>query len=82
MAFYGKLTTNRGEVYIEKEICKGCSFCVEFCPKNILEMSKEYNRKGYHHPRAKEDHDCIHCQLCAAICPEFAIHVVRKDEEE
>ena len=32
-----------GEVYIDRERCKGCSFCVEFCPPRCLELDKAYN---------------------------------------
>ena len=28
-------------------LCKGCSFCVKFCPKNILELGKERSKKDF-----------------------------------
>jgi len=34
-----------GEVVILADRCKGCGFCVEYCP-----MSAQFNRKGYHPP--------------------------------
>jgi len=71
-----------GEVYIIAERCKGCSFCVEYCPKDILELSSEFNAKGYHPPIVVDPENCVHCQLCEMLCPEFAIYVILQDEKE
>ena len=40
----------RGTVSVQTEVCKGCAYCIEFCPTKSLEFSKEFNRKGYHYP--------------------------------
>jgi 2-oxoglutarate ferredoxin oxidoreductase subunit delta len=71
-----------GEVHIIRERCKGCSFCVEYCPKDILELSDDFNSKGYHPPIVNNPELCVHCQLCEMLCPEFAIYVVLKNEKE
>lgn len=72
----------RGEVHILRERCKGCGFCVEYCPKDILELSTDFNTKGYHPPIVKDADSCVHCQLCEMLCPEFAIFCVLKEEEQ
>jgi len=41
----------KGLVTINAELCKGCGFCIEFCPSGVLEFSAEFNLKGYHPPR-------------------------------
>jgi 2-oxoglutarate ferredoxin oxidoreductase subunit delta len=64
-----------GIVHIIDERCKGCGFCVEFCPRGVLIMSKQTNSKGYHPPELKEHAQCINCGLCALLCPDFAIYV-------
>ncbi|MCK4909253.1 MAG: 4Fe-4S binding protein [Planctomycetes bacterium] len=64
----------RGKIHIIKERCKGCSFCVEFCPKKVLELSSHYNAKGYNLPEVKNPEACIACDLCTIICPDFAIY--------
>ena len=63
----------RGEVTIIKERCKGCGFCVDYCPRDVLELSDEFNAKGYHPPYVKRSTLCVNCDLCEMICPEFAI---------
>jgi 2-oxoglutarate ferredoxin oxidoreductase subunit delta len=65
-----------GEVYIDRERCKGCSFCVEFCPAHCLELDKAYNSKGYHPPVLARPDDCNGCDLCGLYCPDFSIFAV------
>ncbi|UCF09239.1 MAG: ferredoxin family protein [Thermoplasmata archaeon] len=74
----------KGEVQVIPERCKGCGFCIEFCPRNVLAESKEFNSKGYHPPEIADIDSCVYCQLCELICPEFAIYVieVKKEGEE
>ena len=62
-----------GDLHIIVERCKGCGFCVEYCPKDVLEMSADFNRKGYHYPNILKQNACVNCNLCEMICPEFAI---------
>jgi 2-oxoglutarate ferredoxin oxidoreductase subunit delta len=63
----------RGKVTINIELCKGCGFCIEFCPAGVLECSDEFNSKGYHPPRAVHPEACTGCGLCGIYCPDFAI---------
>ena len=72
----------KGKVFIIDERCKGCGFCIEFCPRKVLEESQKYNSKGYHPPEVANPDDCVHCGLCELICPEFAIFVLDAKEVE
>ena len=82
MTYFGDLKSTKGEIHIEKNRCKGCGFCVEYCPRDVLELSEEFNEKGYHPPFVKFGDNCCYCQLCETICPEFAIFVTIKKEED
>ena len=62
----------RGVVFINKDQCKGCDLCIEFCPKTVLARSQAYNAKGYHYPVVTKA-ECINCRLCVTVCPEYAI---------
>jgi NAD-dependent dihydropyrimidine dehydrogenase PreA subunit len=70
----------RGRVFIRKNRCKGCQFCIEFCPQGVLALSKDYNVKGYRYPVVVKD-VCINCTLCLSICPDYAILSLRLPNE-
>ena len=77
-----KIKIPTGAVHILKDRCKGCRFCIEFCPKEVLEQSEEFNVRGVHPPQVKEGTICVHCSFCEAVCPDFAIFSVKKDCEK
>ncbi len=63
-----------GNVVITAERCKGCGFCVEFCPPKVLALSEQYNSKGYHPPVLATKDGCTGCNICGLMCPDFAIY--------
>lgn len=65
-----------GQVFVIVERCKGCNFCVEFCPEEVLVESPDMNAKGYHYPVVAPGKECacINCAFCKLVCPEFAIY--------
>ena len=62
-----------GEITIIKDRCKGCGFCIEYCPREVLVFSEAFNKKGYHPPEVANAEACTSCRLCELICPDFAI---------
>lgn len=67
---------------VEPEQCKGCGFCVEFCPKDALALSRiQFNAKGYFYAELREPELCVGCALCAMYCPDFAIYLLDDSEE-
>ena len=67
----------RGFVAITVEHCKGCGFCVEFCPTHVLALSSAYNSKGYHPPnvvdRDRPDYmELLKAQMSETLGERFA----------
>ena len=77
-----RVTVPHGTVVIIEERCKGCGFCVEYCPKEVLRMSESFNRKGYHPPEVVLEGECVNCNLCEMICPDFAIYCVPAEQDQ
>ncbi|HID11869.1 MAG TPA: 4Fe-4S dicluster domain-containing protein [Candidatus Latescibacteria bacterium] len=71
----------RVDLHIDEGRCKGCGFCVEFCPVGVLELSDEVGDSGYPHARAADVDRCIGCFNCATICPDAAISIEVYEEE-
>ena len=67
----------KGFVAITVERCKGCGFCVEFCPTHVLSLSSAFNSTGYHPPHVVDADKCSGCDLCGMYCPDFAIFGAR-----
>ncbi|MBM3183027.1 MAG: ferredoxin family protein [Chloroflexi bacterium] len=69
-----------GHVFIDKQRCKGCGYCVEFCPRKVLQMSNELNPKGYLLAAVVDEGKCLACGFCEVICPEFAVKVIQNSK--
>ena len=65
----------KGRIHIDQERCKGCSLCIEFCPKQSIFLSETLNMKGYFVASFNEEKECTACGTCAVMCPEVAIEV-------
>ncbi|MGN0659571.1 MAG: ferredoxin family protein [Emergencia sp.] len=64
------------KVEIKAELCKSCGYCIRFCPKDVLALSRKVNSKGYEYV-APVNEDCIGCCSCARMCPAGAIDVYK-----
>jgi 2-oxoglutarate ferredoxin oxidoreductase subunit delta len=69
------------QIHIDKERCKGCGYCVEFCAQKVLSMSSEIGPKGYKLPQVGDSSKCLDCGFCQAICPEFAIKLSTSEDK-
>ena len=77
-----RVSTPAGTVRVIVDRCKGCGFCVTYCPKDVLVLSENFNKKGYHYPDIVKEGLCVNCGLCANICPEFAIYSEEVEGEQ
>jgi 2-oxoglutarate ferredoxin oxidoreductase subunit delta len=69
------------KIHIDKERCKGCRYCVEFCPRQVLSISSEIGPKGYNPAVVNDPSKCLACGFCEAICPEFAIKLFTNNDD-
>ncbi|MBN1825337.1 MAG: ferredoxin family protein [Candidatus Eisenbacteria bacterium] len=77
-----RVAVRHGSIHILEERCKGCAYCVEHCPLDVLRLSTRFNLKGYHPPEVAREETCVACHLCEVLCPEFAIFVTDGTEGE
>jgi ferredoxin len=61
---YGQISLNRGD-------CIGCIICVDVCPRNIYNYTKEENKVSI-----QNSEDCINCNACIVRCPVNCISIV------
>lgn len=76
-----EIQVTKGTVVMLEDRCKGCGYCIEFCPRDVLGFSSRFNNKGYHPPEVLSD-DCVNCHYCEIICPEFAIYSTEINDGE
>ena len=67
-------------ITINSLMCKDCGYCIQFCPRHILEMRKERSQKGFFYPVNIDADKCTSCAICALMCPEGAIEVTLNKE--
>ena len=67
----------KGMIKIDKELCKGCGYCVEACPAGVIVIEEKFNTKGYFPASPGQPDKCTGCCMCAEMCPEVAIEVYR-----
>jgi 2-oxoglutarate ferredoxin oxidoreductase subunit delta len=65
------------KITIDKDKCKGCLLCVNFCPKGLIMISAKLNKRGVNSVEFKESEDCLGCAMCAIICPDCCITVYK-----
>lgn len=66
-----------GKTIIDSDVCKGCGYCVKYCPKKILELGTHINSGGYKYCIQTRPEECIGCGICAMMCPDLAISVYK-----
>ena len=65
-------------IIIDKELCKGCAYCVDACPLGVIVTENKFNKKGFFPASAEHIEKCTGCAMCAQMCPEIAIVVLQE----
>ena len=68
----------KGMIIIDKELCKGCAYCVDACPLHVIVIKNTFNSKGFFFAYPEGIEKCTGCAICAQMCPEIAIDVYRE----
>lgn len=63
-------------ILASKEICVGCTACMNICSKQCLGMSKDND--GFVYPEIMKSSVCVNCDSCKQVCPVLKKEV-RKD---
>lgn len=64
------------EIMINRDWCKGCGICVQFCPAKVLELD------GREKAVAVRPEACICCKMCELRCPDLAIEVLTQEGDK
>ena len=70
------------KIKIDARKCKGCGYCVRFCPQDLIHLDANLNQKGYHPAVFTEEEKCTGCALCGLVCPDLAIVVYKKRQND
>ena len=65
------------KLIIRKDRCKGCGYCVQFCPKDVLKMSEQLNSRGIHCVEIADMEKCSSCGICAMMCPDVCMEIYK-----
>ena len=65
-------------ITVDRFLCKGCGICIDMCPREVYEWSKDISKKGVRYPLPAHPEKCTKCRICEILCPDFAISVEDK----
>jgi len=68
----------KNDIIIDEQYCKGCGFCVDFCPKDCIILHEDkFNSQGFAFSSFENSENCNACGICSFMCPHHAIEVYK-----
>jgi 2-oxoglutarate ferredoxin oxidoreductase subunit delta len=77
----GRQPAKRFKVRIDEKLCKGCYFCIRFCPMGVFVRSDIIGELGYNIALVEFPEKCTGCKACLLYCPDLAVTVEKEDEK-
>lgn len=65
----------RFRVEVNPKLCKGCYFCIRYCPREVFGKSEKIGEMGYVVAKVLDSGKCTGCRLCLLYCPDFAVSI-------
>jgi 2-oxoglutarate ferredoxin oxidoreductase subunit delta len=65
----------KGKITIDRDLCKGCKYCVLSCPEEVISTDEQFDARGVFTAKAVHPERCTGCSICAQMCPDVAIRV-------
>ena len=72
----------RFKVEIDERLCKGCYFCIRFCPMEVFARSDTLGDLGYKIAKVEFSENCSGCKACLLYCPDLAVAVEEEGEKK
>ena len=72
-----RIEKKKGNLVILPSRCKGCSLCVDVCPKQVLALEGRSTATAFRTVTAVHPDKCILCRKCEYSCPDFAIYATK-----
>jgi len=63
------------KVKVDEKLCKGCYFCVKFCPMGVFVRSDTIGELGYNLAQVEFPEKCTGCKACLFYCPDLAVAI-------
>ena len=73
--------SDRGDIKISEDLCKGCGLCIDACPPEVLVQGDSLNRQGYYSVVYRGS-GCTGCAICFYVCPEPGAITVLKNKSK
>jgi len=72
-------TKARFTIVVNEVFCKGCSLCVQVCPRQAMALAPRLGERGFHPAHLARPEDCTGCAQCALMCPDACITITRDE---